>query len=61
VMVFGYFIFEIFMLSVVNKTTISAGIIASLAGIVPNLIQGIFGVAIATALHPILSKLNTVK
>ena len=58
VMVLGYFIFAIFMLSIANKTTISAGLIAALAGILPNIIQGIFGVAIATALHPILRKLN---
>ncbi len=58
VMVVGYFLFEIFMLSVVNQTTISAGVIASLAGIVPNIIQGIFGVIIATLLHPLLSRLT---
>ena len=58
VMVLGYFLFEIFMLSVVNKTTLSAGVIASLAGIVPNLIQGVFGVIIATTLYPLLNRLN---
>ena len=58
VMVVGYFLFEIFMLSVVNRTTISAGVIASLAGIIPNIIQGIFGVVIASLLHPFLSRLT---
>ena len=57
VMVFGYFVFAIFMLSIVNKTTISAGIIAALAGILPNIIQGIFGVIISSLLYPLLRKL----
>ncbi len=58
VMVLGYFLFEIFMLSVVNHTTIAAGVIASTAGIIPNIIQAVFGVIIATVLYPILSKLS---
>ena len=58
IMVLGYFLFEIFMLSVVNDTTLSAGVIASIAGILPNIIQGIFGVVIATVLYPIISKLS---
>ena len=37
--------------------TLSAGVIASLAGIVPNIIQGIFGVVIATVLYPLLQRL----
>lgn len=59
VMVLGYFLFEIFMLSIVNKTSLSAGVLASIVGIVPNIIQGIFGVIIATVLHPLLSRLTT--
>ncbi len=59
IMVLGYFLFEIFMLSVINKTSLSAGIIASLAGIIPNIIQGIFGVIIGTVLYPIISKIET--
>lgn len=58
VMVAGYFLFEIFLLSIANHTSISAGVIASLAGIVPNLIQGAFGVVIATVLHPLLKRLS---
>lgn len=58
VMVAGYFLFEIFMLAVANHTSLSAGVIASLAGIVPNLIQGVFGVIIATVLHPLLKRLS---
>ena len=58
VMIFGYFIFEIFMLSIVNKTTLSAGVIASLAGIIPNIIQGVFGVIISTTLYPLLNRLS---
>ncbi|SDB05379.1 Uncharacterized membrane protein [Pseudobutyrivibrio sp. YE44] len=57
VMVLGYFLFEIFMLSVVNNTSLSAGVIASLAGIIPNLIQAVFGVIFAFVLYPILKKL----
>ncbi|SFI12971.1 Uncharacterized membrane protein [Pseudobutyrivibrio sp. OR37] len=57
VMVLGYFIFEIFMLSVVNDVTLSAGALASIAGIIPNIIQGIFGVIISSVLYPLLHKL----
>ena len=57
VMVLGYFLFEIFMLAIVNKTSISAGVIASLAGIIPNIIQGVFGVVISTVIYPVLRKL----
>ena len=59
VMVVGYFLFEIFMLSIVNETTLAAGVIASVAGIFPNIIQAIFGVIIATVLHPLLKRLAT--
>ncbi|MBR1623537.1 MAG: ECF transporter S component [Pseudobutyrivibrio sp.] len=58
VMVVGYFLFEIFMLSVVNETTLSAGVIASVAGIIPNIIQGVFGVIIMSVLYPLLKKLS---
>ena len=58
VMVIGYFLFEIFMLSVLNKTSLAAGVISSLAGIIPNIIQGIFGIIISTALYPLLNRLN---
>ena len=54
IMVIGYFLFEIFMLAVINKTSLSAGVIAASAGIVPNLIQAVFGVVLATVLRPIL-------
>lgn len=57
VMVLGYFIFEIFMLSVMNHTSLAAGVIASAAGIIPNIIQGVFGVLVASVLHPVISKL----
>ncbi len=58
VMVAGYFLFEIFMLAFVNGSSLSAGVVASLAGIVPNIIQGIFGVIIATVLHPLIKNLS---
>ena len=61
VMVLGYFLFEIFMLSVVNNSSLSAGVIASLAGILPNIIQGIFGVIISTVLYPLLKRLSSVR
>ncbi len=57
VMVFGYFVFEILMLSVSSHTNLSAGIIASIAGIIPNLIQAVFGVIICNVLYPILTPL----
>ena len=57
VMVFGYYIFEIFMLAIANGTDLQAGVIASLAGIIPNLIQATFGVIIATVLYPFIKKL----
>lgn len=57
IMVLGYFIFEIFMLSIVNQISLHAGIISAIAGIIPNIIQGIFGIIISTVLHPILKNL----
>jgi len=57
VMVLGYFIFEIFMLAIANQTSIQAGIISAIAGVIPNIIQAVFGIIIATVLHPILKKL----
>jgi uncharacterized membrane protein len=57
VMVAGYFLFEIFMLAALNDSTLSAAVLASAASIIPNLIQGIFGVIIATILYPIISKI----
>ncbi|SFO25048.1 Uncharacterized membrane protein [Pseudobutyrivibrio sp. JW11] len=58
VMVFGYFIFEIFMLAIANGTDLQAGVIASLAGIIPNLIQALFGVIICTIFYPVINKIN---
>lgn len=56
VMVLGYFIFEIFTLAVLNDSSIAAATIASAASIVPNIVQGVFGVIIASILYPILNK-----
>ncbi len=58
VMVAGYFTFEIFMLAFVNGSSFAAGAVASVAGIIPNIIQGIFGVIIATVLHPLIKHLS---
>ena len=56
IMVAGYFLFEIFMLSVLNDTSLEASTIASAASIIPNIIQAMFGVIISTILYPILFK-----
>ena len=58
VMVVGYFLFEIFMLATVNGTSVNAGFVAATAGLVPNIIQGVFGVIIATVLYPLLNRLS---
>ncbi len=60
-MVIGYFIFEIFMLALstgsgLDASSITSGIVASASGIPFNIVQGIFGVIIATILYPILNK-----
>lgn len=60
-MVMGYFLFEIFMLAVstggkFSTASLTAGITASASGIPFNIVQGIFGVIIATILYPILVK-----
>lgn len=57
IMVAGYFLFEIFMLSIVNGTDLHAGLIGSAAGIIPNIVQGVAGVIISTLLHPLLKNL----
>ncbi len=61
VMVLGYFVFEIFLLAItagkgLSTTSLSAGIVSSASGIPFNIVQGIFGVIIATILYPILEK-----
>ena len=58
VMVIGYFLFEIFMLATVNGTSVNAGFVAATAGLIPNIIQGIFGVVIATVLYPLLTRIS---
>ena len=56
VMVLGYFLFEIFMLAVLNGSSTSAATIAATASVIPNVVQGVFGVIISTVLYPILYK-----
>ncbi len=58
VMVVGYFVFAVFMLSVVNHTSLYAGYVAALAGILPNIIQGVTAVIISSLLHPLLRRLT---
>ena len=56
-MVFGYFVFEIFMIAAVNGTDLGAGLAVSVAGIIPNVIQGVVGIIIASLLYPVLKRL----
>ena len=61
-MVVGYFVFEIFMLALSTSSKLTAasltsGIVASASGIPFNIVQGIFGVIIATILYPILKRI----
>lgn len=56
IMVLGYFLFEIFMLAVLNGSSTSAATIAAAASVIPNVVQGMFGVIISTVLYPILYK-----
>ncbi len=59
IMVAGYFLFEIFMLSVVNHTSLIAGVASALAGIIPNVIQGVVGIILSSVLYPLLRRLST--
>ncbi len=61
VMVFGYFVYEIFILGfsmegAINIACLKAGFIASLAGVFPNMMQGLFGVLASTICYPLLKK-----
>ncbi len=56
VMVVGYFGFEIFMLAVVSHSSLSAGFVAALAGLVPNFVQASFGILLGTLLYPVFSR-----
>ena len=58
VMVTGYFVFEIFVLAAGQDSGLVAGVAAAAAGIIPNIIQGIFGVVISATLYPLLNRLN---
>lgn len=58
-MVLGYFVFEIFLLALgagegFTSASLASGAIASAAGIPFNIIQGLFGVILATILYPLL-------
>ncbi len=55
-MVIGYFIFEIFLMSILNSISLSSSIISASAGLVPNIVQGLFGILVFTILFPILNK-----
>jgi uncharacterized membrane protein len=57
VMVTGYFVFEIFMLTAGENSGLAAGVVAAAAGIIPNIIQGLFGVVISATLYPLIRRL----
>ena len=65
VMVFGYFIYEVFLtlIAAQNSTTsiLTSAITASAIGIPFNLIQGFVGIIITIALLPILIKINDIR
>ena len=56
IMVLGYFLFEAVMLFTGEGQSLSAGFIASAAGIPMNIIQGLFGIVLSAILYPILKK-----
>lgn len=58
VMVLGYFVFEIFMIAIVNQTDLRAGLLVSAAGIIPNVIQGVLGIVLSALLYPVLHRLT---
>ena len=62
VMIAGYFLFEIFLFAYKNggfdPASLIAGVTASASGIPFNLVQGIFGVVVATLLYPIIKKIS---
>ena len=58
-MVFGYFVFEIFLMAVTtgdgfSAAALTAGAAASASGVPFNIVQGLFGVIVAASLYPIL-------
>lgn len=60
VMVIGYFVFEIFLLADgFSSASLIAGAAASATGIIPNIIQGVFGVIISSILYPLLKRLSS--
>ena len=61
IMVIGYFLFEIVLLGISEEggfgaAALSAGIIASAAGVPFNVVQGVFGVVVSTILYSVLRK-----
>ena len=60
-MVFGYFVFEIFLMAIAtgdgfSSTSLAAGVASSASGIPFNIVQGLFGVILSTILYPLLKK-----
>lgn len=60
-MVFGYFVFEIFLMAIAtgdgfSSTSLAAGVASSASGIPFNIVQGLFGVILSTILFPLLKK-----
>ena len=65
VMTFGYFLYNIFMLTIVSaggeKVALYSAITQSLAEIPFNLMQGLAGILVASALYPALRKIPAVR
>ena len=60
-MVFGYFVFEIFLMALAagdgfSSTSLAAGLASSASGVPFNIVQGLFGVILSTILYPLLKK-----
>ena len=58
-MVFGYFVFEIFLMALAagdgfSSTSLAAGLASSASGVPFNIVQGLFGVILSTILYPLL-------
>lgn len=61
-MVLSYFVFEIFLMAFTsskafNASSLAAGFASSVTGIPFNILQGVFGIAIASMLYPVLHPL----
>ena len=59
VMVIGYFLFDILLVALSTDTgaaVFAAGVISAASGLLPNVIQAAFGVAIAVCFYPVFKR-----